>query len=123
MAGPYITAKYKTYAQWYKAGKKNVVNEYDQAFEDLLKDRFILGSPEECYEQLRPYWEDIGVTHFVFRTQFVGMPLSMALHSLRLMSDELVPELQKIKPTVNFKPKANSYETVSKVPKLTQAQA
>ena len=106
MAGPYMTAKYKTYAQWHTAGKKDLKKSYDKDFEELSEGRFILGSPEECYEQLRPYWEDFGATHFVFRTQFVGMPLSTALHSLRLMSDELVPELQKIKPTVNFKPKA-----------------
>ncbi|MBI4083888.1 MAG: LLM class flavin-dependent oxidoreductase [Candidatus Lambdaproteobacteria bacterium] len=108
MAGPYMTAKYRTYAQWFKAGKDNLKKNYDKAFEDLLKDRFILGSPEECYEQLRPYWEEIGCTHFVFRTQFVGMPLSTALHSLRLISDELLPELHKAKPRLNRQPQAKS---------------
>jgi hypothetical protein len=39
------------------------------------------------------------VTHFVFRTHFLGMPLSNALASMRLMSEELLPALHAAKPT------------------------
>ena len=60
--------------------------------------RFILGSPEECYEQLRPYWERFGCNHMVLRTHWAGMPLSTALSSMRLISDELMPELRKVSP-------------------------
>ncbi|GIT54754.1 MAG: hypothetical protein Ct9H300mP16_19140 [Pseudomonadota bacterium] len=41
------------------AGKET----FDQEFESLITDRFIVGSPESCYEQLRPYWEEFGVNH------------------------------------------------------------
>ena len=61
-----------------------------------LKDRFVLGSPEECYEQLRPYWERLGVNHLVIRTHWAGMPLSTGLHSTRLISNELIPALRKV---------------------------
>ena len=70
--------------------------EGDQEFEALLQDRFVLGSPEECYEQLRPYWEELGVNHLIIRTHWAGMPLSTALSSLRLISNELLPELRKV---------------------------
>jgi len=69
-----------------------------QPFEELAKERFVIGSPEECYEQLRPYWEELGVTHFVFRTHFIGMPISHALHSMRMISGELLPALRKVQP-------------------------
>jgi len=39
------------------------------------------------------------VTHFVFRTHFLGMPVSNALASMRLMSEELLPTLHAAKPT------------------------
>ena len=68
---------------------------FDQEFDDLLRDRFILGSPGECYEQLRPYFEELGVNHLVFRTHWAGMPLPVALSSMRLISDELLPALKK----------------------------
>ena len=52
-------------------------------------------SPEDCWNQLKPYIEELGVTHFVFRTQFLGMPLSIALAGMRLMSEELLPALRQ----------------------------
>ena len=58
--------------------------------------RFILGSPQQCYEQLQPYWKEFGVNHIVIRTHWAGMPLSTALASMRLISDELLPALHKV---------------------------
>ncbi len=94
MAGPYLAGKYRDYAKW---GQDKVMpdkDSFDQPFESLLEDRFVLGSPEECFQQLRPYWENLGVNHFVFRTHWAGMPLSSALYSMRLISDELIPALR-----------------------------
>ena len=62
-----------------------------------MRDRFILGSPEECCEQLRPYIEELGVNHLIFRTHWAGMPLPVALASMRLISDELLPALKKLR--------------------------
>ena len=69
---------------------------FAQDFDDLVRDRFILGSPEECYEQLRPYTEELGINHLVLRTHWAGMPLPTALSSMRLISDELLPALRKL---------------------------
>jgi hypothetical protein len=55
------------------------------------------GSPEECYEQLRPCWEAVGANFLFFRTHWLGMPLAHALASMRLMSDELLPALRQVK--------------------------
>ena len=96
MAGPYLFGKYKDYAKWGQDDAMPEDESFDQEFDDLLKDRFILGSPEECYEQLRPYWEEVGMSHLIIRTHWAGMPLSTALHSMRMISDELIPELRKI---------------------------
>lgn len=96
MAGPYLASKYRTYAAW---GQDEVLpgeETFHQPFEALLKDRFVLGSPEECFEQLRPCWEELRANYLFFRTQWSGMPLGTALHSMRMMSDELIPELRKI---------------------------
>lgn len=96
MAGPYLANKYKTYASW---GQDDVLpgeETFNQPFEDLWQDRFVLGSPEECYEQLRPCWEELGVSYFFFRTHWSGMPLGHALSSMRLISDELMPALRQV---------------------------
>lgn len=98
LGAPYITEKYKAYAQWESDKAMPEHERLDKSFDDLVKDRFVLGSPEDCWEQLRPYIEELGATHFVFRTHFVGMPLSNALASIRLMSEELLPALRAAKP-------------------------
>ncbi len=97
MVGPFLAEKYRLYAQWGQSKVMPSNDSLDQAFDELTRDRFILGSPEDCYEQLRPYWEQLGVTHFVFRTHFIGMPLSHALHSMRMISQELLPALRKVR--------------------------
>ncbi|MBI4081911.1 MAG: LLM class flavin-dependent oxidoreductase [Candidatus Lambdaproteobacteria bacterium] len=95
-AKPYLGAKYANYASW---GQDKVLpgkDTFQQPFEELLKDRFVLGSPEECYEQLRPYIEELGVNYMIFRTRWVGMPLGMTLGSMQLLSDEVIPALRKL---------------------------
>jgi hypothetical protein len=49
--------------------------------------------------QMVPYIEELGVTHFVFRTHLLGMPVSIALASMRFMSEGLLPALHAAKPT------------------------
>lgn len=96
MAGPYLAAKYQAYAKWGQDKAMPKGESLDQPLEELLEDRFVLGSPEECYEQLKPNWESLGVNHLIFRTHWAGMPLSSALQSMRLISRELIPELRKL---------------------------
>jgi alkanesulfonate monooxygenase SsuD/methylene tetrahydromethanopterin reductase-like flavin-dependent oxidoreductase (luciferase family) len=100
LAGPYLAEKYSDYAKWGQDKAMPSGESFDQPFEALLEDRFVLGSPEECFEQLRPYWEELGVNHLVIRTHWAGMPVGHALSSMRLISDELLPELRKVKVAV-----------------------
>jgi alkanesulfonate monooxygenase SsuD/methylene tetrahydromethanopterin reductase-like flavin-dependent oxidoreductase (luciferase family) len=98
MAGPYLAEKYRTYAQW---GQDQVMPEevsFRQSLDELLHDRFVLGSPDECYEQLRPCWEEAGANFLIFRTHWSGMPVASALASMRLISDELLPALRRVDP-------------------------
>ena len=96
LAGPYLFGKYQDYATWGQDDAMPDDESFDQEFEELVQDRFVLGSPHECYEQLRPYWEELGVNHLIIRTHWAGMPLSTALSSLRLISDELLPALRQV---------------------------
>ena len=96
MASPYLAGKYQDYAKWGQDKAMPGNESLDQPLEQLLEDRFVLGSPEECYEQLRPNWEQLGVNHLILRTHWAGMPLSSALQSMRLISRELMPELRKL---------------------------
>ena len=91
MAGSYLASKYKSYASWGQDAVMPSGETFQQPFESLLRDRFVLGSPEECFAQLRPCWEELGTNFLFFRTHWIGMPLAHALASMRLISDESLP--------------------------------
>jgi alkanesulfonate monooxygenase SsuD/methylene tetrahydromethanopterin reductase-like flavin-dependent oxidoreductase (luciferase family) len=99
LAAPYMAAKYAIYTRWGQDKAMPADERLDLPFEELADQRFVIGSPEDCYEQLRPYWEELGVTHFVFRTHFPGMPIANALSSMRAISDGLLPALRAVRPT------------------------
>lgn len=96
LAGPYLLGKYRDYAKWGQDDAMPDDESFDKDFEELTSNRFVLGSPEECYEQLQPYWQELGVSHLIFRTHWAGMPADTALDSMRLISAELLPELRKL---------------------------
>jgi len=96
IAGPCLAEKYGAYTRWGQDGALPSQETFQRPFEELIKDRFVLGSPEDCYEQLRPCWEKLRVTSLVFRTHWSGLPVSAALQSMRLISDELLPALRRV---------------------------
>ena len=57
----------------------------------LRRDRFIIGSPESCMAQIRPYVEDYGMTHLICRLFFPGMPHAHIMHELELLAQEVLP--------------------------------
>lgn len=95
-AAPYLAGKYQAYAKWGQDKVMPADESFDKGFDELLEDRFVLGSPEECYEQLRPYWEAFPVSELVLRPHWAGMPVELTRGSMELMSAELLPELRKL---------------------------
>ena len=94
-AGPYVARKYETYADW---GQDRELPEGDRGFrdalQDLARDRFVIGSPEECIDDLERYADlDIGAMHF--RMGWPGMPSQLARRNLQLFAEEVVPALRE----------------------------
>jgi alkanesulfonate monooxygenase SsuD/methylene tetrahydromethanopterin reductase-like flavin-dependent oxidoreductase (luciferase family) len=63
-------------------------------FEDLLEDRFILGTPEQAREQIAEYRDELGIDHLVLRMYWPDMPEEHCLKSIRLFGDEVIPHFQ-----------------------------
>jgi alkanesulfonate monooxygenase SsuD/methylene tetrahydromethanopterin reductase-like flavin-dependent oxidoreductase (luciferase family) len=94
LASPHLAAKYAVYAEW---GQDKVMPDNDTfriAYDQLSSDRFVIGSPQDCLEALLP-WRELGVNHFLFRTDWAGMPVADALGSLELLATEVVPTLRR----------------------------
>ncbi len=95
MAEPFLKAKYDAYHEW---GQDKVMPKGDDnlglIFDELVKDRFLFGSPEEVSNQIIDIVRNFGVNHFVFGVQFPGMPQSMVLDQMQLLAEEVFPAVR-----------------------------
>jgi alkanesulfonate monooxygenase SsuD/methylene tetrahydromethanopterin reductase-like flavin-dependent oxidoreductase (luciferase family) len=56
----------------------------------------VIGSPEECKEQLMSICESLGVEHLVCVFQFGTMPSDRAQRSVRLFAEHVAPDLKQL---------------------------
>lgn len=94
LAQPYLTEKYRVYSDW---GQDQVMPDRESfrlPYSELAEGRFMVGTPDDCLEQLLPWRDQLGVNHFLFRTDWVGMPLESAQASVDLLAREVVPVLR-----------------------------
>jgi alkanesulfonate monooxygenase SsuD/methylene tetrahydromethanopterin reductase-like flavin-dependent oxidoreductase (luciferase family) len=92
---PYLEDKYKTYHAW---GQSKAMPEGDnnlgQELDELLKDRFLIGSPEEVTERLVNLGRETGVNHVVMSVQWPGMPQNLVLDTMQLLAEEVFPNVR-----------------------------
>lgn len=95
MAEPYLKAKYDAYHEW---GQDKVMPKGDDnlglIYDELVKDRFLFGSPEEVSGQIIDIVKKFGINHFVFGVQFPGMPQSMVLDQMNMLAEEVFPAVR-----------------------------
>ena len=93
LAQPYLEEKYRAYRAW---GQDKVMPEgddFDHEFNELLEDRFLLGSPAEVADQLNRLNTRLGVNHLVASIHWPGMPNGLALEQLQILAEEVRPLL------------------------------
>jgi len=96
LCAPFLGAKYQAYAEW---GQGRAMpagdNDLGLAFDDLTRDRFLLGSPDEVAEQMLALQRATGINHLIMSLQWPGMPQSMALDQLRMLAEEVFPRVRQ----------------------------
>ncbi|HXH84963.1 MAG TPA: LLM class flavin-dependent oxidoreductase [Candidatus Tectomicrobia bacterium] len=94
VARPHLETKYRAYVAW---GQHRVLPEDDdmtQSFDDLLRDRFILGDAGDCAEQIQRCVEATGATTMIFRVHWPGMPHEAVVRALRVLGEQVRPRLR-----------------------------
>ena len=93
---PFLEIKYKVYHQW---GQDKAMPEGDNdlgmEFEELIRDRFLIGSPDEVSEQILTLSQDLGVNHFIMSVQWPGMPQSLVLDTMHILAEEVLPKVRQ----------------------------
>jgi alkanesulfonate monooxygenase SsuD/methylene tetrahydromethanopterin reductase-like flavin-dependent oxidoreductase (luciferase family) len=94
LARPYLEEKYKVYQQW---GQQKAMPKGDDdlslAFDELTRDRFLLGSSDEVTEQIVGYNQRLGVNSMILSVHWVGMPHSQVVDTLNLFASEVMPKV------------------------------
>lgn len=89
----YLEAKYARYVSWGQHDEMEDPDELTQSFDDLRRDRFVLGTPAEVCAELERYEEELDVSHVIARVHWPGMPYELAHECLDLLGDEVIPNL------------------------------
>ena len=86
--------RYLRYQQWGQPGEK-----YDLAFDELKRDRLILGSPGEVVEQVMAYHEEFKTEVMWFMVDFPGMDPKFILETIQRFGAEVIPQIRKLTPS------------------------
>ena len=88
---PHLLTLYGWYARW----ERTYMDEHEVEVDyDELDEKFVIGPPDECVEQLRTY-EELGVDHVLLRVQFPGQSQSSTLRCLERLGDEVIPAFDR----------------------------
>lgn len=93
-SAPYMAAKYRSYYAWGMG--RNVPGESGETLPlaELVKDRFVIGTPDDVIEECRRHRDELGVTHLIVRFNFPGMPLDSVLAAIRLFGETVIPAIR-----------------------------
>jgi alkanesulfonate monooxygenase SsuD/methylene tetrahydromethanopterin reductase-like flavin-dependent oxidoreductase (luciferase family) len=73
---------------------KDVKTPKDLSFQKCARDRLVVGSPDDCLEQLRKWQEEITPDYLILRIRQPGGPSHQkTLDAIRLFGDRVIPKL------------------------------
>lgn len=78
------------YRRFERAG---IVEEWE-SFEDLARDRFVIGDPDACIEQLYRYQNELGVDYVVARIAYSEVHHGETAKAIQLFGQAVVPEFR-----------------------------
>jgi alkanesulfonate monooxygenase SsuD/methylene tetrahydromethanopterin reductase-like flavin-dependent oxidoreductase (luciferase family) len=94
-ARPCLEQLYRAiYVKWKQNEAMNDPNELSWSFDKLARGRFILGSPEECLDQIKEYESRLGVSYMLPRFDWTpGLAQEEILASMRLFGEKVIQRL------------------------------
>lgn len=63
-------------------------------FEEICKDRFLVGSPETVVKELNKYQIALKIDHLICRLYFPGIPHEFIMQELEYLAEEVIPEFK-----------------------------
>jgi alkanesulfonate monooxygenase SsuD/methylene tetrahydromethanopterin reductase-like flavin-dependent oxidoreductase (luciferase family) len=95
LARPALEEKYKAYRAWGQDKVMPPEDRFDVAFEELLNDRFLLGTPAEVAQQMIAQARRFRTDYFCMGVHLPGMPQTLALEQLEMLAKEVFPAVRQ----------------------------
>ncbi len=94
-ARPCLEQLYRSiYVKWKQNEAMSDPSELSWAFDRLARGRFILGTPQECLDQIKEYEARLGITTMLPRFDWTpGVAQAEILSSMRLFGDKVIQRL------------------------------
>jgi alkanesulfonate monooxygenase SsuD/methylene tetrahydromethanopterin reductase-like flavin-dependent oxidoreductase (luciferase family) len=88
---PYIATKYEAYAQWGQDEVLPAGESFKLPIEQLRQDRFIVGDPAYCIEQIALHQERLGIQQMGFRLHWPGLSHQRVMQAIELLGEHVLP--------------------------------
>ena len=92
---PSLERKYKAYVDWGQNNPMPAGDSLDVAMDELIRDRFLIGSPAEVSESIIQLARTIGINHLIISTHWPGMATATALDAMQLFAEEVMPAVRR----------------------------
>jgi alkanesulfonate monooxygenase SsuD/methylene tetrahydromethanopterin reductase-like flavin-dependent oxidoreductase (luciferase family) len=92
-ARPFLEAKYAAYAAWGQDKALPGEESFAVPFEELARDRFVLGTPDEVIEQIEERARRLDSNYFLFRIGWPGMEAAKVMRVIETMGNDVLPRL------------------------------
>ena len=93
-ARPFLEGKYQAYRSWEQDKALPTGESWSDSFEELARDRFIIGDPARVREEIARYRDRLGATTLTLRLQWPGMEQAKVLRSIRLLGEQVFPHFR-----------------------------
>lgn len=95
LARPALEAKYKAYRAWGQDKVMPAADHLDVGFEELMNDRFLLGTPDEVAEQILALHRRFGVNYFCVSVHLPGTAKQVALEQMQILAEDVFPQVAR----------------------------
>ncbi len=92
---PGLENKYRAYVEWGQNDPMPEGDALDLAIDDLIRDRFLIGSPDEVTEDIVKLARGTGVNHLIMSMHWPGMETSAAMDAMQLFGEEVMPGVRQ----------------------------
>ena len=89
----YLESKYQAYAQWGQDKALPGNESFSVPFEELSRDRFLIGTPADVVSEIKRYEERLGINNMIFRMQWPGMEHEKVMKQLDLIARHVIPQI------------------------------